>query len=226
MSDLISLIGLNSFIELNSLWVISNLSIDFPNNIFSKEIILLATSLQEPIEIAIEFILFSRISNLHAAIAIDIIRYFLAPIFTKSEIPFSSFLGIKIEVKISLSTNSVFLDPKIKLLIGRTLFLPKDFNSNLMHEFINNKVLIYAEDELSNYITNDLFTKLRHEDYHNEYLDMKLNIKIVSDIKQAINHIEEYGSLHTESIVTSNERNKEIFIQRIVLKIFSPNDFI
>ena len=89
--------------------------------------------------------------------------------------------------------------------------LPKDFISNLMHEFINNKVLIYAEDELSNYITNDLFTKLRPEDYHNEYLDMKLNIKIVSDIKQAINHIEEYGSLHTESIVTSNERNKEIF---------------
>ena len=93
--------------------------------------------------------------------------------------------------------------------------LPKDFISNLMHEFINNKVLIYAEDELSNYITNDLFTKLRPEDYHNEYLDMKLNIKIVSDIKQAINHIEEYGSLHTESIVTSNERNKEIFIQSL-----------
>ena len=93
--------------------------------------------------------------------------------------------------------------------------LPKDFISNLMHEFINNKVLIYAEDELSNYITNDLFTKLRPEDYHNEYLDMKLNIKIVSVIKQAINHIEEYGSLHTESIVTSNERNKEIFIQSL-----------
>lgn len=93
--------------------------------------------------------------------------------------------------------------------------LPKDFISNLMHEFINNKVLIYAEDELSNYITNDLFTKLRPEDYHNEYLDMKLNIKIVSDIQQAIKHIEEYGSLHTESIVTSNEINKEIFIQSL-----------
>ena len=44
---------------------------------------------------------------------------------------------------------------------------------------------------------------------------MKLNIKLVNDIDQAIRHIEEYGSLHTESIVTSNERNKETFVQKL-----------
>ena len=93
--------------------------------------------------------------------------------------------------------------------------LPKDFISNLLNEFINNKVLIYGEDELSKYIGNDLFTILSPEYYHNEYLDMKLNIKLVSDIDQAIKHIEEYGSLHTESIVTSDERNKEIFIKSL-----------
>ena len=93
--------------------------------------------------------------------------------------------------------------------------LPKDFISNLLNEFVNNKVLIYGEDELSKYIGNDLFTLLNPEYYHNEYLDMKLNIKLVNDIDQAIKHIEEYGSLHTESIVTSNERNKETFIQKL-----------
>ena len=93
--------------------------------------------------------------------------------------------------------------------------LPKDFISNLLNEFINNKVLIYGEDELSRYISNDLFTLLNPEYYHNEYLDMKLNIKLVNDIDQAIRHIEEYGSLHTESIVTSNERNKETFVQKL-----------
>ena len=93
--------------------------------------------------------------------------------------------------------------------------LPKDFISNLLNEFINNKVLIYGEDELSKYIGNDLFTLLNPEYYHNEYLDMKLNIKLVNDIDQAIRHIEEYGSLHTESIVTSNERNKETFVQKL-----------
>ena len=93
--------------------------------------------------------------------------------------------------------------------------LPKDFISNLLNEFINNKVLIYGEDELSKYIGNDLFTLLNPEYFHNEYLDMKLNIKLVNDIDQAIKHIEEYGSLHTESIVTSNERNKETFIQKL-----------
>ena len=93
--------------------------------------------------------------------------------------------------------------------------LPKDFISNLLNEFINNKVLIYGEDELSRYISNGLFTLLNPEYFHNEYLDMKLNIKLVNDIDQAIKHIEEYGSLHTESIVTSNERNKETFVQKL-----------
>ncbi len=45
------------------------------------------------------------------------------------------------------------------------------------------------------------------EDYHNEYLDMVLNIKVVDSIDDAISHITKYGSGHSEAIITTNYSN-------------------
>ena len=41
-------------------------------------------------------------------------------------------------------------------------------------------------------------------DWKTEYLDYKLSIKVVNDLDEAINHINRYGSGHTDSIVTSS----------------------
>jgi glutamate-5-semialdehyde dehydrogenase len=42
-------------------------------------------------------------------------------------------------------------------------------------------------------------------DWHTEYLDLKMSVRIVDDMDAAIAHIHQYGSGHTESIVTSDE---------------------
>ena len=42
-----------------------------------------------------------------------------------------------------------------------------------------------------------------------------MNIKIVDDIDEAIKHIEKYGSMHTESIVTDSYENAQYFIKRV-----------
>jgi glutamate-5-semialdehyde dehydrogenase len=42
------------------------------------------------------------------------------------------------------------------------------------------------------------------EDFDTEYLDNVLNIKIVKDISEAINHIAKYGSGHSEAILSEN----------------------
>ncbi len=43
------------------------------------------------------------------------------------------------------------------------------------------------------------------EDWHTEYLDLKLSIKIVDSLEEAIDHINENGSGHTEAIVTADQ---------------------
>jgi glutamate-5-semialdehyde dehydrogenase len=42
------------------------------------------------------------------------------------------------------------------------------------------------------------------QDYRTEYLDLIISVKVVDDVTAAINHIEEYGSHHTETIVTND----------------------
>ena len=52
-------------------------------------------------------------------------------------------------------------------------------------------------------------------DWTEEYLDLILAIRIVRDMDEAIEHIERYGSEHTESIVTTNYQRSREFIDRV-----------
>jgi glutamate-5-semialdehyde dehydrogenase len=53
------------------------------------------------------------------------------------------------------------------------------------------------------------------EDWHTEYLDKILSIKVVDNLEDAINHIEKYGSGHSDSIVTENYSVAEEFLNRV-----------
>ena len=53
------------------------------------------------------------------------------------------------------------------------------------------------------------------EDWTTEYLDLILAVRLVKDIDQAIAHIEQYGSEHTESIITTDYRRSREFIDRV-----------
>ncbi|MGI6778919.1 MAG: glutamate-5-semialdehyde dehydrogenase [Acetivibrionales bacterium] len=53
------------------------------------------------------------------------------------------------------------------------------------------------------------------EDWKTEYLDYKLSIKVVGSLHEAIEHINTYGSGHTDSIVTGNKENAHIFLDLV-----------
>ncbi|MEN6464312.1 MAG: glutamate-5-semialdehyde dehydrogenase [Syntrophaceae bacterium] len=52
-------------------------------------------------------------------------------------------------------------------------------------------------------------------DWFEEYLDLVLSVKIVDGIDEAIEHIEKYGSLHTESIITRDYQNAQRFLNEV-----------
>jgi glutamate-5-semialdehyde dehydrogenase len=57
--------------------------------------------------------------------------------------------------------------------------------------------------------------KATEADWTTEYLDLILSVRIVKDLDEAIDHIERYGSQHTETIVTSNYERSREFIDRV-----------
>jgi glutamate-5-semialdehyde dehydrogenase len=57
--------------------------------------------------------------------------------------------------------------------------------------------------------------KAKEADWFKEYLDLILSVKVVKGIKEAMDHIATYGSLHTEAIITSNYPNAQRFLREV-----------
>jgi glutamate-5-semialdehyde dehydrogenase len=55
----------------------------------------------------------------------------------------------------------------------------------------------------------------KEEDWHTEYLAPILSIKTVSDIDEAMKHIEHYGSKHTDAIITNNKSMADRFLREV-----------
>lgn len=51
--------------------------------------------------------------------------------------------------------------------------------------------------------------------FHTEYLERTVNVKTVDDIDEAINHINAYGSHHTDAILTNIDSNADYFMNRV-----------
>jgi len=52
-------------------------------------------------------------------------------------------------------------------------------------------------------------------DWYEEYLDLILAVRVVDSIEEAMAHIEKYGSLHTEAIVTRDYNNSQRFLNEV-----------
>lgn len=53
------------------------------------------------------------------------------------------------------------------------------------------------------------------EDWMTEYLDLILSVKVVESLDEAIRHINKYGSMHSDSIVTKNKDAAEKFAREV-----------
>ncbi|MBM3249820.1 MAG: glutamate-5-semialdehyde dehydrogenase [Candidatus Omnitrophica bacterium] len=53
------------------------------------------------------------------------------------------------------------------------------------------------------------------KDYHTEYLDLILSVKVVRDLDEAIDHINHYGTKHSDTIVTEDYKNALKFLRQV-----------
>ena len=69
-------------------------------------------------------------------------------------------------------------------------------------------------DEASRRIVPDLLPATE-EDWSTEYLSLVLSIKVVADVQEAVDHINRYGSHHTDAIVTQDAATARFFQRRV-----------
>ena len=89
-------------------------------------------------------------------------------------------------------------------------------NKNIANEFLNKLYSLFKEndikmngDEETKKILSDIGSV---NDWHKEYGDKEVSLKIVDNVEDAYKHINKYGSHHTDSIISENKENIEKFM--------------
>lgn len=80
-------------------------------------------------------------------------------------------------------------------------------------------VIIYADakayESLDGKYPSSLLEHADEDTFGTEFMDYKIAVKTVKDINEALAHIDEYGSGHSECIITSDEANAHLFQQHV-----------
>ena len=93
------------------------------------------------------------------------------------------------------------------LILNKTIY--QKMGKEIINELLKNDVELFVDEVIANDISDLEIAKDEH--YMTEFHDLKLAIKIVDDIDQAIHHIQQYSSGHTEAILTESEEAKNKF---------------
>ena len=107
------------------------------------------------------------------------------------------------------------LDMAEKIIINAKCSRPSVCNACekvLIHKDISKVFLPRIIKVLEN---NGVEIKQENVDWHEEYLDLKIAIKIVDNVNEAIEHINKYSSKHSESIITQDKTAADLFTSKI-----------
>lgn len=99
------------------------------------------------------------------------------------------------------------------LLVNRNA--SKSFLQKIVSTLQENQVEVRLTPELLNKIDLQGCIKATDEDWKTEYTDLILSIKEVETIKEAIDHINKYGSGHTDCVITENKAIADEFMAKV-----------
>ena len=121
------------------------------------------------------------------------------------------------------------LDKSIRILVDAKTQYPSACNTTetiLVHKnavdklfprlnkaFNDAQIKVFAHKNIIDKFDNA--TLATDNSFHTEYLEKTVNVKTVDDIDEAINHINTYGSHHTDAILTNIDSNADYFMNRV-----------
>ncbi|MDC3143068.1 glutamate-5-semialdehyde dehydrogenase [Candidatus Pelagibacter sp.] len=98
----------------------------------------------------------------------------------------------------------------------------KKFCNPILKKLEDNNCKIYGDNFIKKNYSGTLYPA-KEKDWSTEYLTAAVSVKVVKNLKQAIDHINRYGTMHTDSIVTKNKKTATKFMTNIKSSIAMHN---
>jgi glutamate-5-semialdehyde dehydrogenase len=92
----------------------------------------------------------------------------------------------------------------------------------IINSLINSGCEVRADNKINRLFKGRL-KKAKEKDWRTEYLDSIISIKTVKNVKEGVDHILKYGTMHTDSIITNNKKNAQIFLNGVNSSIAMHN---
>ena len=130
----------------------------------------------------------------------------------------------KLDNAINISLNAKMRRPSI-CGAAETLLIDKSIANSFLPKILEKLDHLGCEIRGDENIEK-LFNKTKpvnEADWSTEYLDAIISVKIVNDIKEAVSHIEKYGTGHTEAIVCESSESSEYFQKNVGSSIILVN---
>ena len=98
----------------------------------------------------------------------------------------------------------------------------KKFCNPILQKLENANCKIYGDRILKRYYKGKLYPA-KEKDWSTEYLAATVSVKVVKSSDEAINHINKYGTMHTDSIITKNKKTAMKFLKNVKSSIAMHN---
>ena len=98
----------------------------------------------------------------------------------------------------------------------------KKFCNIILKNLQDNNCKIIGDNFLRKFFKGKIYSA-RDKDWSTEYLSATISAKCVNSCDEAIKHINKYGTMHTESIITKNKKTAQKFIKSINSSIVMHN---
>ncbi len=98
----------------------------------------------------------------------------------------------------------------------------KDFCNPILNELQNKNCKIYGDRFLKKYYRGKILPA-KEKNWSTEYLAPAVSVKIVNNLEESIDHINEYGTMHTDCIITNNKKTAKNFLRNIKSSIAMHN---
>ena len=98
----------------------------------------------------------------------------------------------------------------------------KKFCNPILKKLQDENCKIYGDKILKKYFKGKLYPA-KEKDWSTEYLSATVSVKVVKNYKEAIDHINKYGTMHTDSIITKNKKTAKQFLKGVKSSIAMHN---